>query len=102
MESTAVMDPRGRLTNCQHCLPEDFYGDVWEGRRKNDVWNRPHQPVLDEVCSHCPFLPSCTTYMSYCPDVFKWCGWERRQILQKALQKKWNEYVAEGGEEAAV
>lgn len=100
MESTAVIDPLGRLTNCQHCLPEDFYGNVWESRSRQDIWDRLSRPALSETCRHCPFLPSCTAYMDHCPDTFKWCGWQQRQKLQRLLNQKWADYVAKGREEA--
>ncbi|MBP3729648.1 MAG: radical SAM protein [Lachnospiraceae bacterium] len=89
MASSLVINQAGRLTNCQHCLPGDFFGDVWKGIVKDENWSRINRPPVKEACQDCPMLPSCTNQSAYCPNLLRWCGWDMRRKLRLALDRLW-------------
>lgn len=66
-DKSVVIYADGRITNCEHCLPDRFFGNVRDGVVDTQLKETLTQDTgLMNSCKDCPFLPACTDY-AHCP-----------------------------------
>ena len=83
-----LIDPSGRLFDCEH-MPEDrCYGNIWEGITDQKLADSlSDRSRIRERCRHCVFLPECTAYPD-CP-VESWaCRENHTFLIEKYIAAK--------------
>lgn len=91
----AIISPEGNLSLCQNYSSEMYYGDIWQGVTKPELyekWTHNAEPV--EKCKTCPLLPECTAFQ-LCPTGTKNCKSERFNTFNKRLKATYNALKAE-------
>ena len=75
LDKSVVIDPQGRLFNCEHLPAENTWGNIFDGvtdRKRYKELCAPCEP--DDKCRSCEFLPQCTPfYKKGCPGWFETC-----------------------------
>ncbi|MBQ5951093.1 MAG: radical SAM protein [Lachnospiraceae bacterium] len=97
--SACAIDPSGRITHCEHCGDEWFYGNVREGITDASLYRSLMEPPLPDRCASCPFLTTCTPFRHPCPDMSPWCRWEVRRDLRANLLRQTEEQAPQTEEE---
>jgi radical SAM protein with 4Fe4S-binding SPASM domain len=89
-EHSAVIDPRGKLTKCQHIVDDTvFYSDVFNYNEvlNRDAWEEITRPNrLREKCRGCSYLPACTDF-DKCPNEKVSC-----KVMKNAIEMCWLRY----------
>ena len=80
-----VVNPEGKLYNCEHTEKAYCLGDVWNGVTNAEAVKRlaAVEPA-QEQCHGCPYLPECTTF-SGCPTVRVDCRYAAQKRAERAL-----------------
>ena len=75
MDSSIVIDPQGKLYNCEHMPENRTWGSIFDGCTDTELYENLKQPAdIDEKCRECTFLPYCTPfYKNGCPGWFEHC-----------------------------
>lgn len=87
MGSSIVIDPEGKLYNCEHLPENGSWGNIFDGITDEKRYKELNtlRPVEKE-CEKCLFLPYCTSfYKKGCPNSHKNCYEERKADLDREL-----------------
>ena len=86
-EHSSVIDPRGKLTKCQHIEDDSrFYTDIFNYKeiQNMDAWKEICRPSkLREKCRGCSYLPACTEF-DRCPNEKASC-----RVMKNAIEMYW-------------
>ena len=89
-EHSAVIDPRGKLTKCQHIEDDSrFYSDIFHYNEIQDpeAWAEITRPsVLRDKCKGCSYLPACTDF-DKCPNDKVSC-----KVMKNSMEMCWLKY----------
>lgn len=91
-----VVSPTGRLSSCEcFCIPENQWGDVWNGITDVNIWRRWTTPNLIRAkCVECPLLPVCTPFAADCPwDLFD-CRTRFMPTMELFMRENYRRYQA--------
>ncbi|MBQ6426806.1 MAG: radical SAM protein [Clostridia bacterium] len=82
---TVVIDPEGRIYLCEHLLPDDMHGTIFD---KGDFRCPKAQIRLADECRSCPFLPECTPFRKNgCPIQKSKCRTQKELETERALDE---------------
>ena len=81
---SVTVDPAGRIYLCEHLLPEDMHGTIFD---KGDFLCPQVQAPLAEECRTCCFLPECTPFRKIgCPIHKKECRTQKELDAARTLE----------------
>ena len=82
---TVTVDPKGRIFLCEHLLPDDMHGTIFD---EGDFICPRAKIRLAEECRSCPFLPECTPFRKNgCPIHKSECRTQKELETVRALEE---------------
>ena len=86
-EHSSVIDPRGKLTKCQHIEDDSrFYTDIFHYNeiQNQEAWAEITRPnILRDKCKGCSYLPVCTDF-DKCPNDKVSC-----KVMKNSMEMCW-------------